>query len=83
VSVLPLFFPKYLIGVTYTNETTIHVEVRTDVEDPGSDIAHTSNYFYFTFAVPQTLRTQVMPRLYEEAMKVSLFLECFFTRSVH
>lgn len=56
-------------AITYTSDKWIHVEVRTDVEDPITNIPKTSNFFYFTFTVDSPLEHQVMPKLYEDAMR--------------
>eukprot|EP01126_Amoeba_proteus_P051697 TRINITY_DN6192_c0_g1_i7.p1 TRINITY_DN6192_c0_g1~~TRINITY_DN6192_c0_g1_i7.p1 ORF type:complete len:367 (-),score=82.80 TRINITY_DN6192_c0_g1_i7:745-1845(-) len=55
--------------ITYTNTNVIEVEVQTLVENPVSLTSQLSNKFHFTFFCEKELRHEVMPQLYEEAMK--------------
>lgn len=67
--------------MTYTTEDSVQVAVRTDVEHAETATAKTTNTFHFTFRFANPIRKQIMPRLYDEAMKVVLSLIPLFCPS--
>lgn len=48
----------------------MQVEVITRVHHAAIGSQQTTNTFHFTFKLERPVRKQVMPRLYDEAMKV-------------
>ena len=67
-----VLIPSSLV-IVYTTPTTVQVEVETIVVHPETLNRKTTNTFYFTFTFEESIRRQVMPRLYDEAMKVRHF----------
>jgi hypothetical protein len=61
-----------LVGVIWSHGNEIQVEVRVDTTARIDDTfgQQTVNHAYFSFRFDTPLRKQVMPQLYEEAMKV-------------
>lgn len=56
--------------VTYTTDETVQIEVVTLVNHAEGGTQHKTNTFHFTFKFERPVRKQIMPRLYDEAMKV-------------
>eukprot|EP01125_Pyxidicula_operculata_P015829 TRINITY_DN5392_c0_g1_i1.p1 TRINITY_DN5392_c0_g1~~TRINITY_DN5392_c0_g1_i1.p1 ORF type:complete len:320 (-),score=36.54 TRINITY_DN5392_c0_g1_i1:82-1041(-) len=55
--------------VTYTTVSLAQVEVKAEVCNAETGVKNITNTSHFTFAFKQPLKKQVMPRLYEEAMR--------------
>jgi hypothetical protein len=67
--------------VIWSNESEIQIEVRVDTTPQVDDtfIQQTVNYAYFSFRFDTPLRKQVMPQLYDEAMKVYFEISCLMS----